>query len=211
MDKWIVKKVEHDDTMLQLDCPYCRGNGETFFVHKEGSKPNYCPSCGCHLMMDDAEANDAELVDTLLSLVSGLSKHAQELQDIVGNKNEINAELAAAVKTRDEQIASLKCQLEQAQKDKNALGDIINRKLKTEDSILSNWQERAIKAEECAEHLEKKLDAKDEELFAKHNEYTQLRHEYDLLNAVFEDMKKVMVKVRPHEWAALAKKHNKED
>ena len=61
------------------------------------------------------------------------------------------------------------------------------------------------------ESLAKALNEKDEELFTKHNEYAQLRHEYDLLNSLFEDMKKVMVKVRPHEWAALAKKHNKED
>ena len=58
---------------------------------------------------------------------------------------------------------------------------------------------------------DKTIEGLEEKLFAKHNEYAQLRHEYDLLNAVFEDMKKVMVKVHPSEWAALAKKHNKED
>ena len=65
--------------------------------------------------------------------------------------------------------------------------------------------------DETIEDLQDKLDEREEELFIKHNEYAQLRHEYDLLNAVFEDMKRVMVKIRPNEWAALAKKHNKED
>lgn len=59
-DLWIVKKVEHDDTMLQLDCPYCRGNGETFFVHKEGPKPNYCPSCGARLKMSVIDEQETE-------------------------------------------------------------------------------------------------------------------------------------------------------
>ena len=61
------------------------------------------------------------------------------------------------------------------------------------------------------EDLRDQLDEKEEELFSLNNRYAELRHEYDLLNAVFEDMKKVMVKVHPSEWAALAKKHNKED
>lgn len=73
--------------------------------------------------------------------------------------------------------------------------------------VLQNIVEGRGKIIEC---LEKELDEKDEELLAKHNEYAQLRHEYDLLNAVFEDMKKVLVKVRPHEWVAIAKKHSKE-
>jgi transcription elongation factor Elf1 len=58
--------------------------------------------------------------------------------------------------------------------------------------------------------LEKELDAKDEELLSKHNEYARLRHEYSLLNTVCEDMKKVLVKVRPSEWAAIAKKYKEE-
>ena len=58
MDKWIVKKVEYDNAMLQLECPYCGDKGEAFFVHEEGPKPNYCPSCGRRLVMDDA--SDAE-------------------------------------------------------------------------------------------------------------------------------------------------------
>ena len=60
MDKWIVKKVEYDNTMLQLECPYCGGEGEVFFVHKEGPKPNYCTSCGCRLVMDDADKHNKE-------------------------------------------------------------------------------------------------------------------------------------------------------
>ena len=72
---------------------------------------------------------------------------------------------------------------------------------------LKNIVEGRGKIIEC---LEKELDEKDKELLAKHNEYAQLRHEYDLLNAVCEDMKKVLVKIRPSEWAAIAKKH-KED
>lgn len=60
MDKWIIKKVEYDDTMLQLDCPHCVGNGETFFVHKEGPKPNYCPSCGSRLVMDGIDKTNKE-------------------------------------------------------------------------------------------------------------------------------------------------------
>ena len=59
-DKWIVKKVEYDNTMLQLECPYCGGEGEVFFVHKEGPKPNYCTSCGCRLVMDDADKHNKE-------------------------------------------------------------------------------------------------------------------------------------------------------
>ena len=205
---WIQKKLEFDEDMIQLTCPFC--HDDKFFAHKDNEKmPKYCPMCGAP--MDDTDASDAELVDTLRGLVSGLSKHAQELQGIIENKNEVNAELAAAVKTRDELIASLKCQLEQAQKDKENLMDILTRHLKTEDTILRNWQQRAIHAEEWAETVEKRLDEKEEELFTKHNEYAQLRHEYDLLNSLFEDMKRVIVKVRPHEWAALAKKHNRED
>lgn len=132
---WIIKEVEYDNTMLQLECPYCGDNVKAFFIHKEGSKPNYCPMCGAR--MDLTDVSDAELVDMLQDVLKG----------------------------RDETIAD----------------------------------------------LQDKLDEKEEELFTKHNEYAKLRHEYDLLNAVFEDMKKVMVKVRPSEWAALAKKYNKEN
>lgn len=155
---------------------------DKFFAHKDNEKmPKYCPMCGAR--MDLTDASDAELVDMLQDVLKG----------------------------KDETIEYLKTQLELTIEDKKNLADILQRHLNTEDTILRNWQERCRKAEECAEHLEKKLDEKDEELFTKHNEYAQLRHEYDLLNAVFEDMKRVMVKVRPHEWAALAKKHNKEN
>ena len=75
-------------------------------------------------------------------------------------------------------------------------------------NMLQNVVEGRGKIIEC---LVEELDEKDEELLAKHNEYARLRHEYSLLNAVFEDMKKVMVKIRPSEWAAIAKKHNKEN
>lgn len=75
-------------------------------------------------------------------------------------------------------------------------------------NVLQNVVEGRGKIIEC---LVEELDEKEEELLAKHNEYARLRHEYDLLNAVFEDVKKVIVKIRPHEWAALAKKHKWED
>jgi transcription elongation factor Elf1 len=80
------------------------------------------------------------------------------------------------------------------------------------DAELVDMLQDVIKGrDKTIESLEKQLDEKDEELFAKHNEYARLRHEYDLLNAVFEDVKKVIVKIRPHEWAAIAKKHNEEN
>ena len=191
---WIQKKLEFDEDMIQLTCPFC--HDDKFFVHKDNEKmPKYCPICGAR--MDDTDASDAELVDMLQDVLEGRDETIADLQDEVYNNKVL--------------IRTLRTQLEQAQKDKNALGDILNHKLKTEDNILRNWQERATKAEEYAEHLEEKLYEREEELFTKHNEYAQLRHEYDLLNAVFEDMKRVMVKIRPNEWAALAKKHNKED
>ena len=131
---WIQKKLEFDEDMIQLTCPFC--HDDKFFAHKDNEKmPKYCPMCGAR--MDDTDASDAELVDML--------------QDVL--------------ESRDSTIEDLRDQLEE----------------------------------------------KEEELFTKHNEYAQLRHEYDLLNAVCEDMKRVIVKVRPSEWAALAKKHNKED
>ena len=61
------------------------------------------------------------------------------------------------------------------------------------------------------EDLRDQLDEKEEELFTLNNRYAELRHEYDLLNALFEDMKKLIIKVRPHEWAAIAKKYNEEN
>ena len=237
---WIQKKLEFDEDMIQLTCPFC--HDDKFFAHKDNEKmPKYCPMCGAR--MDDTDASDAELVDMLQDVLKG----------------------------KDETIEYLRTQLELTTEDKKNLADILQRHLNTEDTILRNWQERANKAEECVEYLEKKLDAKDEQiaslecqleqaqeeidkadgyycsmidnlrddiqdlkqqlalsdaacgdvirtkrkleekLFTKHNEYAQLRHEYDLLNSLFEDMKRVMVKVRPSEWAALAKKHNKED
>ena len=131
---WIQKKLEFDEDMIQLTCPFC--HDDKFFVHKDNEKmPKYCPMCGAR--MDSTDASDAELIDML--------------QD--------------AIKHRDKII----------------------------------------------EYLEKKLHTKDEELLVKHNEYAQLRHEYDLLNAVFEDMKKVMVIVRPLEWKTIAKKHGREE
>ena len=131
---WIQKKLEFDEDMIQLTCPFC--HDDKFFAHKDNEKmPKYCPMCGA--CMDLTDASDAELVDMLQDVIEGRYKTIAD--------------------------------------------------------------------------LEKKLDAKDEELLAKHNEYAQLRHEYDLLNAVFEDVKTVVVTIRPHEWARIAKKHNKED
>jgi DNA repair exonuclease SbcCD ATPase subunit len=191
---WIQKKLECDEYTIQLTCPFC--HDDKLFTHKDSEKmPKYCPMCGAR--MDLTDASDAELVDMLQDAIKGRDQTIADLQDEVYDNKVL--------------IKTLRTQLEEAQKDKNALGDILNRKLNTEDDILRNWQERAIKAEECAEHLDKKLDAKDEELLAKHTEYAQLRHEYDLLNAVFEDVKKVVVTIRPHEWARIAKKYNEEN
>ena len=171
---WIQKKVDWDD-FFEITCPYCKNGG---CVGSDAlPKLKYCPYCGAR--MDLTDASDAELVDMLQDVLKGkdeiidylrtqldlTTEDKQSLARALLRKEEVNTELAAAVNTRDGQIASLKCQ----------------------------------------------LGEKEEELFTKHNEYAQLRHEYDLLNSLFEDMKRVVVKVRPHEWAALAKKHNKED
>jgi transcription elongation factor Elf1 len=172
---WIQKKLECDEYTIQLTCPFC--HDDKLFTHKDSEKmPKYCPMCGAR--MDLTDASDAELVDMLQDVIKGKDDCIDYLRTQlelttedkhyfvkeVLHKEEINTELAAAVAARDEQIASLKCQ----------------------------------------------LDAKDEELFTKHNEYAELRHEYDLLNAVFEDMKKVLITIRPHEWAKIAKKYNEE-
>jgi peptide subunit release factor 1 (eRF1) len=61
------------------------------------------------------------------------------------------------------------------------------------------------------EDLRDQLDEKEEELFSLNNRYAELRHEYNLLNEVCNNMKKVLVKIRPNEWAALAKKYKLED
>ena len=205
---WIQKTLEFDEDMIQLTCPFC--HDDKFFAHKDNEKmPKYCPMCGAR--MDLTDASDAELVDTLLGLVSGLSKYSQELQGIIENKNEVNAELAAAVKTRDEQIASLKCQLEEAQEEINeADGYYCSMIDNLRDDIQDLKQQLAL-SDACCGDVIKKNKKLEEELFAKHNEYAQLRHEYDLLNAVFEDMKKVLVNIRPHEWAKIAKKYNEEN
>lgn len=80
------------------------------------------------------------------------------------------------------------------------------------DAELVDMLQDVIKVrDEMIDCLRKELDTKDEELLTKHNEYAQLRHEYELFNAVFEDIKKVLITIRPHEWAKIAKKYNKED
>lgn len=80
------------------------------------------------------------------------------------------------------------------------------------DAELVDMLQDVIKVrDEMIDCLRKELDAKDEELLTKHNEYAQLRHEYNLLNEVCDSMKKVLMKIRPNEWAAIAKKYNKED
>ena len=131
---WIQKKLEFDEDMIQLTCPFCYD--DKFFVHKDNEKmPKYCPMCGAR--MDLTDASDAELVDML--------------QDV----------------------------------------------LESRDSTV--------------EDLRDQLDEKEEELLSLNNRYAELRHEYDLLNEVCDSMKKVLVKIRPNEWAVLAKKYNKED
>lgn len=131
---WIQKKLEFDEDMIQLICPFC--HDDKFFVHKDNEKmPKYCPMCGAR--MDLTDASDAELVDML--------------QDV----------------------------------------------LESRDSTI--------------EDLRDQLDEREEELFSLNNRYAELRHEYDLLSEVCDNMKKVLVKIRPNEWAALAKKYKWED
>ena len=147
----------------------------------KGTSLKYCPHCGAR--MDDTDASDAELVDMLQDVIKG----------------------------KDETITSLKCQLEQAQEEiDKADGYYCSMIDNLRDDIQDLKQQLALSDAACGDVIRTKRKL-EEELFTKHNEYAQLRHEYDLLNAVFEDMKRVVVKVRPNEWATLAKKHNKED
>lgn len=219
---WIQKKLEFDEDMIQLTCPFC--HDDKFFIHKDNGKmPKYCPMCGAR--MDDTDASDAELVDMLQDVLESRDSTIEDLRDQLElttedkerlaktllYKEEINTELAAAVATRDKQIASLKCQLEQAQGEiDKADGYYCSMIDNLRDDIQDLKQQLALSDAACGDVIRTKRKL-EEELFTKHNEYAQLRHEYNLLNAVFEDMKRLMMKIRPSEWAALAKKHNKED
>ena len=155
---------------------------DKFFAHKDNEKmPKYCPMCGAR--MDLSDASDAELVDMLQDVIKG----------------------------KDETIASLERQLEQAQEEiDKADGYYCSMMDNLRDDIQDLKQQLALSDACCGDTI-KKNKKLEEELFVKHNEYAELRHEYDLLNAVFEDMKKVIVAIRPHEWAKIAKKHWRED
>lgn len=219
---WIQKTLEFDEDMIQLTCPFC--HDDKFFAHKDNERmPKYCPMCGAR--MDLTDASDAELVDMFQDVIKGKDECIDYLRTQlelttedkhyfvkeVLRKEEINTELAAAVKARDEQITSLKCQLEEAQEEINeADGYYCSMMDNLRDDIQDLKQQFALSDACCGDTIKKNKKLK-EELFAKHNEYAQLRHEYDLLNALFEDMKKVIVTIRPHEWAKIAKKYNEED
>ena len=194
MDKWIRTHLEWDEDMIQLTCPFC--HDDKFFAHKDNEKmPKYCPMCGAR--MDDTDASDAELVDMLQDVLEGRDETIADLQDEIYNNKVL--------------IRTLRAQLEQAQEEiDKADGYYCSMIDNLRDDIQDLKQQLALSDVACGDVIRTKRKL-EEELFTKHNEYAQLRHEYDLLNAVFEDMKRVMVKIRPNEWAALAKKHNKED
>ena len=56
---WIQKKLEFDEDMIQLTCPFCRD--DKFFAHKDNEKiPKYCPMCGARMVMDDTDKHNKE-------------------------------------------------------------------------------------------------------------------------------------------------------
>ena len=191
---WIQKKLEFDEDMIQLICPFC--HDDKFFVHKDNEKmPKYCPMCGAR--MDLTDASDAELVDMLQDIIEGRDKIIADLQDEVYDNKAL--------------IETLRTQLEEAQEEiDKADGYYCSMIDNLRDDIQDLKQQLALSDACCGDTI-KKNKKLEEELFAKHNEYAQLRHEYNLLNEVCDSMKKVLVKIRPNEWAALAKKHKLED
>ena len=188
---WIQKKLEFDEDMIQLTCPFC--HDDKFFAHKDNEKmPKYCPMCGA--CMDLTDASDAELVDMLQDVLESRDSTIEDLRDEVYNNKVL--------------IRTLRTQLEEAQEEiDRADGYYCSMIDNLRDDIQDLKQQLAL-SEACCSDTIKKNKKLEEELFAKHNECAQLRHEYDLLNAVFEDMKKVVVTIRPQEWVKIAKKYN---
>ena len=191
---WIQKKLEFDEDMIQLICPFC--HDDKFFTHKDNEKmPKYCPMCGARIDLTDV--SDAELVDTLQDVIEGRDKTIADLQDEAYNNKVL--------------IRTLRTQLEEAQEEiDRADGYYCSMIDNLRDDIEDLKQQLAL-SDACCGDVIKKNKKLEEELFIKHNHYAQLRHEYNLLNELFEDVKKVVVTIRPNEWAAIAKKHNKEN